>query len=169
MELLVTYGALAVFFVVVVAILQRSYVADRDFSDFTVAGRSFGGFYQAMAFLNTGLPGFMYLGAFGFIVRAGVLDIGISTLLATVLASEEIAPLLNLSQKTVRNHHYAIKAKIGRAAMPISSGSRLLRGSCRLICMAQITLRVLGALGDRRAPERLRGKTGTCFRRVAAV
>ena len=85
MELLVTYGALAVFFVVVVAILQRSYVADRDFSDFTVAGRSFGGFYQAMAFLNTGLPGFMYLGAFGFIVRAGVLDIGISTLLATVV------------------------------------------------------------------------------------
>jgi SSS family solute:Na+ symporter len=85
MELLVTYGALAVFFAVVVAILQRSYVADRDFSDFTVAGRSFGGFYQAMAFLNTGLPGFMYLGAFGFIVRAGVLGIGISTLLATIV------------------------------------------------------------------------------------
>lgn len=34
-------------------------------------------------------------------------------LLATGLSSEEIAPLLNLSQKTVRNHHYAIKAKIG--------------------------------------------------------
>src|ERR1700730_9416129 len=34
-------------------------------------------------------------------------------LLATGLSSEEISPLLNLSQKTVRNHHYAIKAKIG--------------------------------------------------------
>ncbi|MFN3622721.1 MAG: response regulator [Hyphomicrobium sp.] len=34
-------------------------------------------------------------------------------LLATGLTSEEIAPLLNLSHKTVRNHHYAIKAKIG--------------------------------------------------------
>ena len=34
-------------------------------------------------------------------------------LLATGLSSEEIAPLLNLSQKTVRNHHYTIKAKIG--------------------------------------------------------
>lgn len=34
-------------------------------------------------------------------------------LLATGLTSEEIAPLLNLSQKTVRNHHYTIKAKIG--------------------------------------------------------
>jgi two-component system, NarL family, invasion response regulator UvrY len=34
-------------------------------------------------------------------------------LLATGLSSEKISPLLNLSQKTVRNHHYAIKAKIG--------------------------------------------------------
>lgn len=34
-------------------------------------------------------------------------------LLASGLTSEAIAELLNLSQKTVRNHHYAIKAKIG--------------------------------------------------------
>ncbi|HWK40050.1 MAG TPA: response regulator transcription factor [Hyphomicrobium sp.] len=34
-------------------------------------------------------------------------------LLATGLSSEAIAELLNLSHKTVRNHHYAIKAKIG--------------------------------------------------------
>jgi DNA-binding NarL/FixJ family response regulator len=34
-------------------------------------------------------------------------------LLATGLSSDAIAQLLNLSQKTVRNHHYAIKAKIG--------------------------------------------------------
>lgn len=85
MELLTTYGALAVFFAIVVTILQYSYVADRDFSDFTVAGRSFGGFYQAMAFLNTGLPGFVYLGAFGFIVREGVLGIGMATLLASIV------------------------------------------------------------------------------------
>ena len=85
MDLFITYGALAVFFAIVVVILQRSYVADRDFSDFTVAGRSFGGFYQAMAFLNTGLPGFIYLGHFGFIVRTGVLGIGIATLLAAIV------------------------------------------------------------------------------------
>jgi DNA-binding CsgD family transcriptional regulator len=29
------------------------------------------------------------------------------------METETIARLLNLSQKTVRNHHYAIKAKIG--------------------------------------------------------
>jgi solute:Na+ symporter, SSS family len=85
MDLLITFGMLAAFFAIVVAILQYSYVADRDFSDFTVAGRSFGGFYQAMAFLNTGLPGFMYLGVFGFIVRDGVLGIGIATLLASIV------------------------------------------------------------------------------------
>lgn len=34
-------------------------------------------------------------------------------LLATGLSSEAIADMLNLSRKTVRNHHYAIKAKIG--------------------------------------------------------
>ncbi len=34
-------------------------------------------------------------------------------LLASGMNSEEIAALLNLSLKTVRNHHYAIKSKIG--------------------------------------------------------
>ena len=34
-------------------------------------------------------------------------------LLATGHSSEEIATLLNLSPKTIRNHHYMIKAKIG--------------------------------------------------------
>jgi DNA-binding NarL/FixJ family response regulator len=34
-------------------------------------------------------------------------------LLASGMDSEEIADLLSLSPKTVRNHHYAIKAKIG--------------------------------------------------------
>lgn len=34
-------------------------------------------------------------------------------LLASGKSSDEIAVLLNLSQKTVRNHHYAIKSKIG--------------------------------------------------------
>jgi Na+(H+)/acetate symporter ActP len=55
MELLITCGAVALFVTIVVWIPQRSYVADRDFTDFAVAGRSFGGFYQAMAFLNTGV------------------------------------------------------------------------------------------------------------------
>ena len=85
MDLLITYGALALFFVIVVVILQRSYVADRDFTDFAVAGRSFGGFYQAMAFLNTGLPGYVYLASFGFIASAGVIGGAFSTVLSAVI------------------------------------------------------------------------------------
>lgn len=85
MDLVITYGALTLFFAVVIVILQRSYVADRDFSDFAVAGRSFGGFYQAMAFLNTGLPGYIYLASFGFLARAGVIGISFSTVLAAVV------------------------------------------------------------------------------------
>ena len=82
MDAVLTFGAPALLFVAVVALLQRSRVADRDFADFTVAGRSFGGFAQAMAFLNTYQPGTVFLGAFGFIVTDGVVGTGLSTLLA---------------------------------------------------------------------------------------
>lgn len=85
MGIIVTYGALAVFFAIVIAILQRSYVADRDFSDFTVAGRSFGGFYQAMAFLNTFLPGTVFITYIGFVARRGVVGIGVYILLAPLV------------------------------------------------------------------------------------
>ncbi len=40
-------------------------------------------------------------------------EIEILRLVAHGMASEEIAELLHLSPKTVRNHHYAIKGKIG--------------------------------------------------------
>lgn len=85
MAILVTYGALALFSAIVVVILQRSYVADRDFTDFAVAGRSFGGFYQAMAFLNTYLPGYVFLGHFGFVAKAGVVGMGFTATLAPIV------------------------------------------------------------------------------------
>lgn len=85
MELVITYGALALFFAIVIWILQRSYIADRDFTDFAVAGRSFSGFYQAMAFLNTGLPGYVYLGLFGFAASEGVIGMGFATVLAPLI------------------------------------------------------------------------------------
>jgi SSS family solute:Na+ symporter len=84
-DIVITYGVLAVFFAIVVFILQRTYVADRNFTDFAVAGRSFGGFYQAMAFLNTCLPGYMFLGAFGFVVRMGVVGMAMTALLSSIV------------------------------------------------------------------------------------
>ena len=82
MAIVFTFGSLALLFAAVVALLQRSRVVDRDFADFTVAGRSFGGFAQAMAFFNTYQPGTVFLGAFGFIVSNGVVGMGLSALLA---------------------------------------------------------------------------------------
>ncbi|WP_210246063.1 sodium:solute symporter family protein [Methylobacterium gnaphalii] len=58
----------------VVAVLQRSRVSDRDFTDYAVGGRSFGARYQAMSFLNTWYPGSMFT-AFGALsVTAGVMS-----------------------------------------------------------------------------------------------
>ena len=84
-DLLMTFGAPALLFAIVVAILQRAYRADRDFSDFTVAGRSFGGFAQAMAFFNTYQPGTVFVAFFAFTVGNGVIGMNISTLLAPVV------------------------------------------------------------------------------------
>jgi DNA-binding NarL/FixJ family response regulator len=47
------------------------------------------------------------------IENLGPRETEILRLLASGLTSEAIAELLNLSPKTVRNHHYAIKGKIG--------------------------------------------------------
>jgi DNA-binding NarL/FixJ family response regulator len=52
-------------------------------------------------------------GATNPIGELGPRAIEILRLLASGMDTETIARLLNLSQKTVRNHHYAIKAKIG--------------------------------------------------------
>jgi len=43
----------------------------------------------------------------------GTRETEILRLLASGMTSDAIAGLLNLSQKTIRNHHYAIKSKIG--------------------------------------------------------
>ena len=85
MTLLLTFGLPALLFAVVVLVLQRSHRADRDFSDFTVAGRSFGGFAQAMAFFNTYQPGTVFVGFFAFTATSGVIGMNISTMLAPIV------------------------------------------------------------------------------------
>ena len=71
MKLLMTLGLPLLLFVVVIAILQRAARRDADFTDFAVAGRSFGGLYQAMAFLNTWFPGTVFISSFGLIAAKG--------------------------------------------------------------------------------------------------
>ena len=52
-------------------------------------------------------------GSRSVVEHLGPRETEILRLLASGMTSEAIADLLNLSQKTIRNHHYAIKSKIG--------------------------------------------------------
>lgn len=71
--MIITFGLIAAFFVLVIAILQSSYRKDRNFTDYAVGGRSFGPLYQAMSFLNTWYPGAIFIAFAGLTVAGGVI------------------------------------------------------------------------------------------------
>jgi SSS family solute:Na+ symporter len=73
MNLVITFGMLAVFFAAVIAILQLAGVKDKSFTDYAVGGRSFGPIYQAMSFLNTWWPGTVFIAFAGLSAGVGVL------------------------------------------------------------------------------------------------
>lgn len=72
--MIITFGALAAFFAVIVVILQLSRTKDRNFTDYAVGGRSFGARYQAMSLLNTWYPGSMFTAFGGMAAASGVIS-----------------------------------------------------------------------------------------------
>lgn len=72
--MLITFGAIAIFFAIIIVVLQLSGIKDRDFTDYAVGGRSFGARYQAMSFLNTWYPGAMFTAFGGMAASAGVIS-----------------------------------------------------------------------------------------------
>ncbi|SED65087.1 MULTISPECIES: sodium:solute symporter family protein [Rhodococcus] len=84
MNMLVGYGSVAVFFLIVVAALELTKRKDATFSEYATAGRSFGSFFGTMAFLNTWLPGTMFISFAGLAAGAGV--IGFYSLIYSLLA-----------------------------------------------------------------------------------
>jgi SSS family solute:Na+ symporter len=72
--MLITFGCIAIFFAVIVVILQLSGIRDRNFTEYAVGGRSFGPGYQAMSFLNTWYPGAMFTAFGGMAASAGVIS-----------------------------------------------------------------------------------------------
>lgn len=72
--MLITFGAIAIFFAIIIVVLQLSGIKDRDFTDYAVGGRSFGARYQAMSFLNTWYPGAMFTAFGGMAAGAGVIS-----------------------------------------------------------------------------------------------
>ncbi|MDQ0104323.1 SSS family solute:Na+ symporter [Paenarthrobacter nicotinovorans] len=73
MDMLIGYGGVALFFLVVIIILERTKRKDATFSDYATAGRSFGSFYSTMAFVNTWLPGTIFIAFAGLAAAAGVI------------------------------------------------------------------------------------------------
>jgi SSS family solute:Na+ symporter len=72
--MIITFGALAVFFLAIVVILTLSSIRDRTFSDYAVGGRSFDARFQAMSFLNTYFPGAVITAFGGMAASVGALS-----------------------------------------------------------------------------------------------
>jgi SSS family solute:Na+ symporter len=72
--MIVTFGLLAIFFALIIWVLQRNRIDDKSFTEYAVGGRSFGARYQAMSFLNTWFPGSMFTAFGAFSVTSGVIS-----------------------------------------------------------------------------------------------
>ena len=72
--MIITFGLVALFCVAVIIVLQMAHVSDKSFTDYAVANRSFGPFYQAMSFLNTWWPGGIFLAITGLAASGGVIS-----------------------------------------------------------------------------------------------
>lgn len=72
MEILIGYGGVAVFLIVLLVVLQRT-KGSIDFSEYATAGRSFGPLFSSMAFVNTWLPGTIFIAFAGYAASAGAI------------------------------------------------------------------------------------------------
>lgn len=72
--MIITFGVLTAFFLIIVIILQLSKHRDRDFTDYAVGGRAFDARYQAMSLLNTWYPGSMFTAFGGMAAASGVIS-----------------------------------------------------------------------------------------------
>jgi SSS family solute:Na+ symporter len=75
MQMLIGYGGVFLFFLIIVYALERSHKVSGagNFSDYATGGRSFGSFYSTMAFVNTWLPGTIFISFAGFSASSGIM------------------------------------------------------------------------------------------------
>ncbi|WP_051580582.1 sodium:solute symporter family protein [Pseudonocardia acaciae] len=73
MNILIGYGAVALFMALVVGVLQLTRRPDVTFVDYATAGRSFGSWFQTMSFLNTWIAGTGFISFAGLAVSGGVI------------------------------------------------------------------------------------------------
>lgn len=73
MNAAISFSILAAFFLLVVIILEVTHKKSADFTEYAVASRSFGSWFQAMSFVNTWLPGTVFIAFFGLAAGSGVI------------------------------------------------------------------------------------------------
>jgi len=73
MNWLIGYGGVAALFVLIVVVLERTKVKHASFSEYATGGRSFGSFFSTMAFVNTWLPGTVFISFAGYAAAGGVI------------------------------------------------------------------------------------------------
>ncbi|MGO4385141.1 sodium:solute symporter family protein [Specibacter sp. RAF43] len=73
MDMLIGYGGIALFFGLIVFVLERTKRKEVSFSDYATGGRSFGSIFSTMAFVNTWFPGTIFISFAGLAAGAGVI------------------------------------------------------------------------------------------------
>ena len=73
MNMVIGYGGIALFLVLVTTVMERTRRRDADFSEYATAGRAFGPFFGTMAYLNTFLPGTVFISFAGLAASSGAI------------------------------------------------------------------------------------------------
>lgn len=72
MNMVIGFGGIALFLLLTIVVMERGKKRDASFSDYATAGRSFGPFYGTMAFINTFLPGTVFISFAGLAALSGI-------------------------------------------------------------------------------------------------
>lgn len=73
MNMLLAYGGVAAFIALIIWVMERTRHPDATFSEYATAGRSFNATYGTMAFVNTWLPGTVFISFAGLAASGGVI------------------------------------------------------------------------------------------------
>lgn len=72
MDMWIGFAGIALFLLLTIAVMERGRKRSNDFSDYATAGRSFGPFYATMAYVNTFLPGTVFISFAGLAALSGL-------------------------------------------------------------------------------------------------
>ncbi|MDI2098436.1 sodium:solute symporter family protein [Ruicaihuangia caeni] len=73
MDILIGYGGLVLFLIITIVAMERARKPDTDFSSYATAGRSFGPIFGTMAYVNTFLPGTVFISFAGLAALSGII------------------------------------------------------------------------------------------------